>query len=53
MRTIAIVAVVLVLLELFDPGAIGSLLILALPFVYLRGVWRFAGDLRRLGRARR
>jgi hypothetical protein len=53
MRTIAIVAVLLVLLELSDPGAIGSLMILALPFVFLRGVWLFAGDLRQLGRTRR
>ena len=41
------------LLAVVDLGALGGLMILALPFLYLRGVWRFAGDLRRLGRPRR
>jgi len=53
MRVFAAVAIVLVLLLVFDPGAFGGLMILVLPFLYLRGVWRFAGDLRSLRGPRR
>ena len=53
MRKLAIVAVGLALLLVFDPGAFGGLMILALPLLWLRGVWLFSGDLKRMGGRRR
>lgn len=52
MRKFVAVAILLAVIWLVQPGAIGGLMILVLPLLYLRGVWRFAGDIRRLGNNR-
>jgi len=53
MRKFVALAILLAVIWLVQPGAIGGLMILALPLLYLRGVWRFAGDIRRVGSNRR
>lgn len=56
MRTLVVVAVVLALLWLLgssSPGALGGLMIAAVPVLFLRGFWLFVGDLRRIGGPRR
>jgi hypothetical protein len=52
-RKFVAIAILLAVIWLVQPAAMGGLMILALPFLYLRGVWRFAGDIRRLGSNRR